>query len=122
VAGRGRAGGFSPDGYGRDAGIGQRVAIEPTLDDHGALACGDGSSVRRKVLGFSSPRTSRPPTFTSNGTRGGSRWHGNTEEPRGFAESFNGFIVKAVTPRGAKTLTERQDRRQAHIYPRRPDT
>jgi hypothetical protein len=34
---------FCPTDTAEDPGIDQRVAIEPTLDDHGALACGDGS-------------------------------------------------------------------------------
>jgi hypothetical protein len=102
------------------------VSIEPTLDDHGALACGDGSERAAQSFRIQlSPHKPPADVHLERDTRG-SWWHGNTEEPRGFAESFNGFIVKAVTPRGARlkaeTLTERQDRRQAHIYPLRPDT
>ena len=53
MAGGGRAGGFSPDGYGRDAGIGQLVAIEPTLkNDRAALARGDDSDHSAQSFGI----------------------------------------------------------------------
>jgi hypothetical protein len=60
-------------------------------------------------LGFSSPRTSLPPAFTSNGTRGDPGGTVTPTSPSGsttmvhlsdFADSFNGFIL-IVLARGA---------------------
>ena len=91
---------FCPTDTAEDPGIDQRVAIEPTLDDHGALACGDGSERAAQSFRIQlSPHKPPADVHLERDTRG-SRRHDTSNR--------SGAVALPTSPKRAHFVVELQ--------------